>query len=86
MLAGQLHQAHMQVATGVQGDHAFVASQVAGAVFGHHILMHMLRRQVVVRAQGLAGSDQFGVVFQAGQVLAGLQQAAAQVAFAGAPV
>ena len=30
LLAGQLHQAHMQVATGVQGDHAFVASQVAG--------------------------------------------------------
>jgi len=46
----------------------------------------MLRRQVVVRAQGLAGGDQFGIVFQAGQVLAGLQQAAAQVAFAGAPV
>jgi len=46
----------------------------------------MLRRQVVVRAQGLAGGDQFGVVFQAGQVLTGLQKAAAEVAFAGAPV
>jgi len=59
---------------------------VAGAVAGHHILMHMLRWHVVVGAQGLAGGDQVGVVLKAGQLLAGLQQAAAQVAFARAPV
>lgn len=76
----------MQVAAGVQGYHAFVACQVAGAVAGHYILMQMLRWQVVVRTQGLAGGDQFGIVLQAGQLLAGLQQAAAEVAFAGAPV
>ncbi len=76
----------MQVATGVQGDHGFVVCQVAGAVVGHHILVQVQRRQVMVRTQGLAGGDQVGVVLQAGQLLAGLQQAAAEVAFAGAPV
>jgi hypothetical protein len=48
--------------------------------------MRMVRGQVVVVTQGLAGGDELGVVLQAGQLLAGLQQAAAKVAFAGAPV
>lgn len=56
------------------------------AVGRQHILAQVAGGQVVVIAQGLAGSDQFGVVLEAGQVLAGLQQAAAQVAFARAPV
>ncbi len=72
LLAGQLHQAYMQVTAGVQGDHAFVASEVAVAVAGHHILVYVLCWQVMVGAQYLAGGDQFGVVFQAGQLLAGL--------------
>ncbi|MNV51076.1 hypothetical protein D3C71_1431150 [compost metagenome] len=76
----------MQVAAGMQGDHALAAIEVAGAVVGHDVLMHMLRRQAMVIAQRLASGHQFGVVLQAGELLAGLQQAAAQVAFAGAPV
>ncbi len=73
----------MQVAAGMQGH---------GGVFGaygyirHHVLQTMGDGQAVVLAQGLARSDQGRVVFQAGQLLACVQQAAAKVAFAGAPV
>ncbi|MNH34168.1 hypothetical protein D3C79_947450 [compost metagenome] len=77
LLAGQAQQAHVQVAAGVQGDHGFVAVEVAGAVGGHHVLMHMACGQMVVLTQGLASGDELGVVFQAGQLLARLQQAAA---------
>jgi hypothetical protein len=70
----------------MQGNHAFIVSQVASAVAGHHILMYVLCLQVVVCTQGLTGSDQVGVVLQAGQVLPRLQQATAEVAFARTPV
>ena len=43
LLAGQLQQAYVQVSAGVQGDHAPVAAQVAGAVFGEHILSYVGR-------------------------------------------
>jgi len=76
----------MQIATGMQGNHAFIVSQVVRAVAGHHILMYVLCLQVVVCTQGLTGSDQVGVVLQAGQVLPRLQQATAEVAFARTPV
>ena len=73
----------MQVTAGVQGN-----GRVLGAErdVGHHILQAMGHGQAVVFAQGLAGGDQCGVIFQAGQVLPGLQQAAAEVALAGAPI
>ena len=64
----------MQVAAGMQGDRR---------VFGldrdirHHVLQMMDCGQVVAITQGLAGGDQGGVIFQASQPLAGLQQAAA---------
>ncbi|MNT20154.1 hypothetical protein D3C72_1554520 [compost metagenome] len=48
--------------------------------------MYVLCLQVVVCTQGLTGSDQVGVVLQAGQVLPRLQQATAEVAFARTPV
>jgi hypothetical protein len=69
----------------MQGHH-FVATQLLHAVCGHYILLHMLGWQSMVIAQRLAGADQLGVVLQAGQLLAGLQQAAAQVALARTPV
>ena len=70
----------------MQGNHAFCTVKVTGAVAGHHVLVYVYGWQVMVRTQGLASGDQFGIVFQAGQLLARLQQAAAEVAFARAPV
>ncbi|MNP61941.1 hypothetical protein D3C76_1571740 [compost metagenome] len=66
----------------MQGDHAFAAIQVTGAVCGHDILMLVDGWELMAIAQGLAGCDQRGIVFKAGQLLAGLQQAASEVAFA----
>ena len=86
LLAGLAQQVHVQFAAGMQGDHAFLVVQVLGAAGSHHILVDVGRGQVMVIAQGLASGDQLGVVLQAGQLLAGLQQAAAEVAFAGAPI
>ncbi len=76
----------MQVAAGVQGDHAGVCIQMLGAPRGHHVLMDVLHGQMVMGTERLPGSHQRGVVLQAGQALAGVQQTPAQVAFARAPV
>ncbi|CAM3332331.1 hypothetical protein PSFL6913_29070 [Pseudomonas fluorescens] len=73
----------MQVAAGMQGDGRVVG---ADRHVRHHVLQAMGRGQAVMVAQGLARGDQGRVVFEAGQLLAGLQQAAAEVAFASAPV
>jgi hypothetical protein len=53
-----------------------------GQVLGQYILLAMGGLQLVMLAQLLPGSDQRWVVFKAGQLLARLQQAPAQVAFA----
>ncbi|MNG03620.1 hypothetical protein D3C84_867090 [compost metagenome] len=46
----------------------------------------MKRMQLMVLAEGLAAGDQCRVVFQAGELLAGSQQAPPQMALASAPV
>lgn len=62
------------------------AVQQAGSFGGEHILFNMQGVQVMALAECLTAGDQCRVVFQAGELLAGLQQASAQVSFAGAPV
>ncbi len=59
---------------------------MVGAAGGQYVLLHMLGRESVVIAECLARRHQRWIVLQAGEVLAGLQQASAQVAFACAPV
>ncbi|CAI8903800.1 hypothetical protein EMIT0P201_30232 [Pseudomonas chlororaphis] len=85
-LAGQLHQAHMQVATGVQGHRGVFGAQAGSGVGGEHVLLQVAGRQPMVFAQLPAAGDQGRVVLQAGQLLPGLQQAAAEMAFARTPV
>ena len=48
-----------------------------GSTGGHDVLQPVLGREVVVLAEELSGGDQGGIVFEAGQVLLGAQQAAA---------
>ena len=63
----------MQLPTRMQGNGALAAVQVTVAVWCQHILVYMSGRQVMMFAQGASRSDQFDVVLQAGQPLAGLQ-------------
>ncbi len=76
----------MQVAAGVQGYRCVCGVQVSGGLGSHDVLLDMAGGQVVMLAQLGATGDQCRVVFQAGQLLARLQQATAEVALAGAPV
>ncbi|MNR27943.1 hypothetical protein D3C85_1452410 [compost metagenome] len=46
----------------------------------------MQRMQLMALAEGLAAGNQRRVIFHAGQLLAGLQQAATQMPFARAPI
>ena len=83
-LGGAVHELDVQVTAGVQGDGGGAGLQAQ--VVGHDVLQSVVRGQCVVGAELGAAGDQCGVVFQAGEVLAIAQQAATEVAFAGAPV
>jgi len=83
-LGGAVHELDVQVAAGVQGHGRGAGWQAQ--VVGHDVLQPVVGGQGVVGAELGAAGDQCGVVFQAGEMLAIAQQAAAEVAFAGAPV
>jgi hypothetical protein len=45
--AGQLHQAHMQIAAGVQGDRGVVSAQHGCRICCEHILLDMQGMQMM---------------------------------------
>ncbi len=71
--AGQVHQAHMQVAAGVQGYRRVLAVERLGGVRRQYVLLQVRGGQVMALAQLLAVGDQCGVVLQAGQLLLSVQ-------------
>ena len=68
-VVGQLQQAYMQVAAGVQGHGGVFGLQVVGGAGAEDVLPAMFGLQAVALAEALAGLDQLGVVFQAAQAL-----------------
>lgn len=85
-VAGQLHEAHVEVAAGVEGDGGVLCGQAGGGVLRHDVLVQVLGVDAEFVAELAAGIDQVRIVFEAGQGLAVVGEAAAEVAFAGAPV
>ena len=76
----------MQVAAGVQGHGGLFGLQVLRGIGGEYILFDMPGPQAQAVAQTLPVGDQRGIAFQAQQRRAGMRQAPAEMALAGAPV
>nr|GEZ35784.1 hypothetical protein [Tanacetum cinerariifolium] len=85
-IAGEVHEAHMQVAACVQGDGCVVRLKLRGCIVGHDVLMLMLRANAQFVAEVLPRLYQVFIVFKQGERLAAVGEAAAKVAFARAPV